>query len=59
MYGIVMFVNRKEELEFLERKWNENKANLIILYGRRRVGKTMLIKKFLENKKIKRASIFC
>ncbi|WP_244409466.1 ATP-binding protein [Methanocaldococcus jannaschii] len=54
-----MFVNRKEELEFLERKWNENKANLIILYGRRRVGKTMLIKKFLENKKIKRASIFC
>ena len=46
-----MFVNRKEELEFLNRKWKEDKANLIILYGSRRVGKTMLIKKFLENKK--------
>jgi AAA+ ATPase superfamily predicted ATPase len=46
-----MFVNRKEELEFLNRKWKEDKANLIIIYGRRRVGKTMLIKKFLENKK--------
>ena len=48
---MVMFVNRKEELEFLNRKWKEDKANLIIIYGRRRVGKTMLIKKFLENKK--------
>jgi AAA+ ATPase superfamily predicted ATPase len=48
---MVMFVNRKEELEFLNRKWKEDKANLIIIYGRRRVGKTMLIKNFLENKK--------
>ena len=46
-----MFVNRKRELEFLERKWGKNGAQLIIIYGRRRVGKTMLLKEFLEGKK--------
>ncbi len=46
-----MFADREMELEFLERKWREDKPQLIILYGRRRVGKTTLIKKFLEGKK--------
>ncbi|GAB6102222.1 ATP-binding protein [Thermococcus atlanticus] len=46
-----MFVNRRKELEFLERKWNEEGAQLLVIYGRRRVGKTMLIKKFLKGKK--------
>lgn len=45
-----MFVDRERELEFLERKWSEKGAQLIILYGRRRVGKTALIKRFLEGK---------
>ncbi|WP_371731665.1 ATP-binding protein [Thermococcus sp. ES12] len=45
-----LFVDRERELEFLERKWNEPGAQLIILYGRRRVGKTALIKRFLEGK---------
>ncbi|MBO8183451.1 MAG: ATP-binding protein [Archaeoglobus sp.] len=46
-----MFVNRNSELEFLERKWKEKGAQLIIIYGRRRVGKTMLLKEFLKNRK--------
>ncbi|ASJ09625.1 ATPase [Thermococcus siculi] len=46
-----MFVDRKKELEFLERKWNERGAQLIVIYGRRRVGKTMLLKEFLKGKK--------
>jgi len=46
-----MFVNRKQELEFLERKWEEKRAQLIIIYGRRRVGKTTLLKEFLKEKK--------
>ncbi|WP_287950081.1 ATP-binding protein [Acidiplasma sp.] len=45
------FINRKYELEFLNDKYNENKRELIIIYGRRRIGKTMLIKQFIENKK--------
>lgn len=39
------------ELEFLERKHSEDAPNLIVLYGKRRVGKTELIKKFLQGKK--------
>ena len=46
-----MFVDRVRELEFLERKWEEKGSQLIILYGRRRVGKTMLLKEFLKDKK--------
>jgi AAA+ ATPase superfamily predicted ATPase len=45
------FVNRTVELEFLERKYSEKASNLIIIYGKRRVGKTEIIKKFLQNKK--------
>jgi len=44
-------VNRKSELEFLEKSYFKNSAQLIVLYGRRRIGKTELIKKFIENKK--------
>ena len=45
-----MFVDRKEELEFLERKYREAGPQLLILYGRRRVGKTELVLKFVEKK---------
>ncbi len=44
-------MNRKSELEFLEKSYFKNSAQLIVLYGRRRIGKTELIKKFIENKK--------
>ncbi|MEM2584636.1 MAG: ATP-binding protein, partial [Thermoproteota archaeon] len=43
------FINRKQELEFLEEKFSD-KRQLIIIYGRRRVGKTELIKQFCKNK---------
>lgn len=45
-----MFVGRKNELEMLEEHYNSNKAELMILYGRRRIGKTELLNKFIENK---------
>ncbi|MCD6464111.1 ATP-binding protein [Candidatus Woesearchaeota archaeon] len=45
------FINREEELNFLERKYSENHANLIVIYGKRRVGKTELVKNFLKDKK--------
>jgi len=45
------FINRKNELEFLERKYKSGRAELVVLYGRRRVGKTELIKKFIERKR--------
>ena len=44
------FIDRKEELNFLDEKYRSDKAELIVLYGRRRIGKTTLLKKFMEGK---------
>ncbi len=44
------FVDRKEELGFLEERYKTDLAEFVVLYGRRRVGKTELLLKFLENK---------
>jgi len=45
-----MFINRETELSSLNQKWQNQKTNFFIIYGRRRVGKTELIKQFLMNK---------
>ncbi len=42
------FYSREKELEFLENQFG--KRSFVVIYGRRRVGKTELIKKFIENK---------
>ncbi len=45
------FVNRREELKILEEEYAREKASFIVIYGRRRVGKTRLIEEFVKNKK--------
>jgi len=45
------FVDRQKELQFLETLYKRDGFNLVVIYGRRRVGKTELIKKFMENKR--------
>ncbi len=45
-----MFVNRVSELALLEKRYNSNQAELFVLYGRRRVGKTELLAHFCEGK---------
>ena len=44
------FFDREHELEFLNRKYKEKGLQVIATYGRRRVGKTSLIKEFIKNK---------
>ncbi len=44
-------VDRERELRILEEAWGKDKSSLIIVYGRRRIGKTFLLKHFLEGKK--------
>ncbi len=44
------FINRTEELAFLEKEYQRNGSSLVILYGRRRVGKTALANQFMKNK---------
>ncbi len=46
-----MFINRTRELSFLAKRYDSGKPELIIVYGRRRVGKTFLLKKFLEKRR--------
>lgn len=48
---IPKFVNRERELEFLENSYKSSSSEFIVLYGRRRVGKTELIQNFIQNKK--------
>lgn len=46
-----MFIGREKELKELNKLYNEDKFQLFVLYGRRRVGKTTLLKEFCKNKK--------
>lgn len=43
------FVGRKAELELLDDLWSSEKSALVILYGRRRVGKTRLLTHWLKS----------
>lgn len=47
---IQQFVNREEELKILEERFNSKKPEFIMVYGRRRVGKTELAVYFMRNK---------
>lgn len=49
----MIFVDRKKELDFLENLFKlrlNGTQTFVLVYGLRRVGKTMLVDKFLENK---------
>jgi AAA+ ATPase superfamily predicted ATPase len=44
------FINRYKEREFLKSEYDRETSSLIVLYGRRRIGKTALISEFGKNK---------
>lgn len=45
-----MFVGREEELNSLERQYNSSDFHFTVIYGRRRIGKTELIRQFIKGK---------
>lgn len=45
------FIDREEEMETLQNEYGRKGSALVILYGRRRVGKTTLISEFIKDKK--------
>lgn len=45
-----MFIGREQELRFLREKYEDKKGQLIVLYGRRRVGKTETLREFCKDK---------
>lgn len=42
------FVNRQEELDFLKDNYNSTESDLIVIYGRRRIGKSKLARESLK-----------
>lgn len=48
--AVKRFINRTMELDFLERAYHSVGFGFVPLYGRRRIGKTELVKEFIKNK---------
>ena len=46
----MLFIGRESELQFLNDAYESDKAEFIVLYGRRRVGKTELLNEFCKDK---------
>lgn len=46
-----MFIGRERELASLRQLYNSDRFEFVVLYGRRRVGKTALINHFIDGKK--------
>ena len=46
-----MFIGRERELKALDKLYNSSKFEFAVIYGRRRVGKTALINRFIVDKK--------
>ena len=44
------FINRQLELNELNKRWKGGSSEFFIIYGKRRVGKTELIKQFIKDK---------
>ena len=44
-----MFIGRERELNALEKLYTSNKFEFAVIYGRRRVGKTFLVKEFFDD----------
>lgn len=45
-----MFYCREEELQVMNRRYDKGRVECIVIYGRRRVGKTVLINEFCKGK---------
>lgn len=45
-----LFIDRKEEMSFLDERYHKKEFDFFVIYGRRRIGKTELIKHFIKNK---------
>jgi len=47
---MIRFIDRKRQMHLLKKAWNSDSPQFIVIYGRRRIGKTRLITEFIEGK---------
>lgn len=45
------FIDRRDELDLLETRWAQGSAELLVIWGRRRVGKTELLSRFVKDRR--------
>ncbi|MBQ6843763.1 MAG: ATP-binding protein [Agathobacter sp.] len=45
------FINRTNELNMLKKQYEQTEASFVVIYGRRRIGKSRLIQEFVKDKK--------
>ena len=47
---MIRFIDRDYEISLLEDEWKKDEAQFVVVYGRRRIGKTALITEFTKDK---------
>ena len=47
---MIRFIDRKEELKMLNEDWKRQENAFVVVYGRRRIGKTTLLNEFIKDK---------
>lgn len=47
---MIRFIDRLDELDILERDWKSQRNGFVVLFGRRRIGKTALLNEFIKDK---------
>jgi len=52
------FIGRRDELSLIDRLWDSQDAELIVLYGRRRVGKTRLLTHWMHQHQRQRPGLY-
>ena len=45
-----MIIGRKKEIEILENAYKDSTSHFIAIYGRRRIGKTYLVREYFDNR---------
>jgi AAA+ ATPase superfamily predicted ATPase len=48
-----VFINRQRELSLLKQRFDSIRAEFMVIYGRRRIGKSELIDQFTDNRGIR------
>ena len=48
-----VFINRERELSLLKERYGSNRAEFVVIYGRRRIGKSELIDQFIKDNGIR------
>ena len=50
IYNMSKIIARNAEIEVLNRKYNSDKSEFVVVYGRRRIGKTFIVNNVFKDR---------